>query len=127
MREHPVIGYEMLKGLHFLESSLDGVRHHHEHWDGSGYPDGVKGDGIPLAVRILTVSDALDALTSDRPYRVAMSFPAALRTIEASAGHQFDPAVIRALRSRSGAIAALLTVMGKPRAMPLEVLKEPAV
>jgi putative nucleotidyltransferase with HDIG domain len=127
MREHPVIGYEMLKGLHFLESSLDGVRHHHEHWDGSGYPDGVKGDDIPLPVRILTVADALDALTSDRPYRVAMSFSAAVRTIEAGAGNQFDPTVIRALRSRSAAIAALLTVMGKPRAMPLEALTEPAV
>ena len=126
MREHPVIGYEMLKGLHFLESSLEGVRHHHEHWDGSGYPDGVKGENIPLAVRILTVADALDALTSDRPYRVAMSFPAAVRTIEAGAAHQFDPAVVRALRSRSASIAALLTVMGKPRAMSLEVIKEPA-
>jgi len=127
MREHPVIGYEMLKGLHFLESSLDGVRHHHEHWDGSGYPDGVKGEDIPLAVRILTVADALDALTSDRPYRVAMSFPEAVRRIETGAGNQFDPAVIRALRSRSAAIAALLLVMGKPHAVPLEVLKEPAV
>lgn len=127
MREHPVIGYEMLKGLHFLESSLDGVRHHHEHWDGSGYPDGVKGEAIPLPVRILTVADALDALTSDRPYRAAMSFSAAVGTIEAGAGNQFDPAVIQALRSRSAAIAALLTVMGKPRAMPLQLLKEPAL
>jgi putative nucleotidyltransferase with HDIG domain len=127
MREHPMIGYEMLKGLHFLESSLDGVRHHHEHWDGSGYPDGVKGQDIPLAVRILTLADALDALTSDRPYRLAMSFPAAMRAIEAGAGNHFDPAVIRALRSRSVAIAALLLVMGKPRAVPLEVLAGPAV
>jgi putative nucleotidyltransferase with HDIG domain len=126
MREHPVIGYEMLKGLHFLEPSLEGVRHHHEHWDGTGYPDGVKGENIPVAVRILTVADALDALTSDRPYRVAMSFRAAVRTIEAGAGYQFDPAVIRALRARSAAIATLLTVMGKPRAMSLEVIKEPA-
>ena len=127
MREHPVIGYEMLKGLHFLESSLEGVRHHHEHWDGGGYPDGVKGEDIPLAVRILTVADALDALTSDRPYRNAMSFLDAVHRIEAGAGNQFDPAVIRALRSRSAAIAALLLVMGKPRAVPLEVVKEPAV
>ena len=127
MREHPVIGYEMLKGLHFLESSLEGVRHHHEHWDGGGYPDGVKGEDIPLAVRILTVADALDALTSDRPYRTAMSFLDAVHRIEAGAGNQFDPAVIRALRSRSAAIAALLLVMGKPRAVPLDVVKEPAV
>jgi putative nucleotidyltransferase with HDIG domain len=126
MREHPVIGYEMLRGLHFLESSLDGVRHHHEHWDGTGYPDGVQGEAIPLAVRILTVADALDALTSDRPYRAAMSFPDAAGRIEAGAGKQFDPAVVHALRSRGEAIASLLAVMGKPRAMPRPMLREPA-
>ena len=125
MREHPIIGYEMLKGLHFLESSLEGVRHHHEHWDGSGYPDGVEGEAIPLAVRILTVADALDALTSDRPYRAAMTFSDALGRIEAGAGQQFDPAVVRVLRSRGDAIATLLAVMGKSRAMPVQVLKEP--
>jgi HD-GYP domain-containing protein (c-di-GMP phosphodiesterase class II) len=127
MRAHPVIGYEMLKGLHFLESSLSGIRHHHEHWDGSGYPDGLKGEHIPAAVRILTVADALDALTSDRPYRTAMSFSAAVATIEAGAGIQFDPAVIRALRSHGAAIASLLTVMGKPEAVSLDLLKEPAI
>jgi putative nucleotidyltransferase with HDIG domain len=127
MRAHPVIGYEMLKGLHFLESSLGGIRHHHEHWDGTGYPDGLRGEDIPLAVRILTVADALDALTSDRPYRAAMSFSAAVATIEAGAGIQFDPAVIGALRSHSAAIAALLAMMGKARAMPLDLLKEPAI
>jgi putative nucleotidyltransferase with HDIG domain len=127
MRAHPVIGYEMLKGLQFLESSLRGIRHHHEHWDGTGYPDGLRGDDIPLAVRILTVADALDALTSDRPYRAAMSFSAAVATIEAGAGIQFDPAVIRALRSHSAAIAALLAMMGKARALPLDLLKEPAI
>jgi putative nucleotidyltransferase with HDIG domain len=126
MREHPVIGYKMLKGLHFLESSLTGVRHHHEHWDGTGYPDGLQANDIPIVVRILTVADALDALTSDRPYRRALSFSAAMRTIEAGAGKQFDPAVIRALRARSVAIA-LLTLMVKPRTKALEVLEEPAI
>jgi putative nucleotidyltransferase with HDIG domain len=127
MREHPVIGYEMLRGLQFLESSLDGVRHHHEHWDGSGYPDGINGNVIPLAVRILTVADALDALTSDRPYRAARSFAAALHSIEAGSGKQFDPAVVGALRLRGDAVAALLMVLGKPRAMPLEASREPVV
>jgi putative nucleotidyltransferase with HDIG domain len=126
MREHPVIGYEMLRGLHFLESSLDGIRHHHEHWDGAGYPDGVKGEAIPLGVRILTIADALDALTSDRPYRAAMSFADAVARLEAGAGQQFDPTVVRALRSRGEAIASLLAVMGKLHAMPLQLLKEPA-
>ena len=127
MRAHPVIGYEMLKGLHFLESSLTGVRHHHERWDGTGYPDGLTSVDIPPAVRILTVADALDALTSDRPYRAAMTFSAAVRSIEAGAGRQFDPAVVRALRSRSGAIAGLLMVMSKPRVMPSDVLREPSI
>jgi putative nucleotidyltransferase with HDIG domain len=127
MRAHPVIGYEMLKGLHFLESSLPGVRHHHERWDGTGYPDGLTADDIPLPVRILTVADALDALTSDRPYRTAMSLSAAVRTIEAGSGRQFDPAVIRALLSRSRAIAALLPVMSKPRVVPRDALREPTV
>jgi putative nucleotidyltransferase with HDIG domain len=125
MREHPVIGYEMLRGLHFLESSLDGIRHHHEHWDGAGYPDGVKGEAIPLAVRILTIADALDALTSDRPYRAAMSFADAVARLEAGAGKQFDPTVVRALRSRDEAIASLLAVT-KLHAMPHQLLKEPA-
>jgi HD-GYP domain-containing protein (c-di-GMP phosphodiesterase class II) len=116
----------MLRGLHFLESSLDGVRHHHEHWDGSGYPDGINGNVIPLAVRILTVADALDALTSDRPYRLARSFAEAVTSIAAGAEKQFDPDVVRALRSRGDAIAALLMDMGKPHAMPLEPLTEPA-
>jgi putative nucleotidyltransferase with HDIG domain len=127
MRAHPVIGFEMLRGLQFLESSLGGVRHHHEHWDGSGYPDGLRGEDIPEAVRILTVADALDALTSDRPYRAAMNVAAAVATIEAEAGTQFDPAVVRALRSHSASIAALLTVMGKSRTLPSDLLKEPAI
>jgi putative nucleotidyltransferase with HDIG domain len=126
MREHPVIGYKMLKGLHFLEPSLTGIRHHHEHWDGTGYPDGLRGDAIPVAVRILTVADALDALTSDRPYRRALSFSAAMRAIEAGGGKHFDPAVIRALRSR-GVEIALLTLTVKPRAKTFEVLEEPAI
>jgi putative nucleotidyltransferase with HDIG domain len=127
MRAHPVIGYEMLKGLHFLEASLGGIRHHHEHWDGSGYPDGLRGEDIPIAVRILTVADALDALTSDRPYRTAMSYSTAVATIETGTGTLFDPAVIRSLRANAAAMAALLTAMGKPRAMPFDLLKEPAI
>lgn len=127
IRRHPEIGYEMLKGLRFLEESLPGVLHHHERWDGTGYPDGLKGEDIPLAVRILTVADALDALTSARPYRAALSFPEALRAIEAGAGTQFDPGVVRVLLLRSRGIGALLKILGKPRTTPLEVFAEPVV
>jgi putative nucleotidyltransferase with HDIG domain len=127
MREHPVIGFEMLRGLQFLQPSLTGIRHHHEHWNGSGYPDGLKGEDIPLAVRILTVADALDALTSDRPYRSALGFSVAIRTIEAGSENQFDPAVVRALRSRAVVIMDLLIVMGKLKATPRDVLEVPAI
>lgn len=113
MREHPRIGYEMLRGLHFLEHSLSGVRHHHERWDGSGYPDGLAGRGIPLRVRILSAADVLDAITSDRPYRPGLSFEAALETIVAQKGKQFDPDVVDAFVARADPIKRLLNEMGR--------------
>jgi len=73
------------------------IVHHHERWDGMGYPLGLAGDAIPLAARIFAVADALDALTSDRPYRRAVSEDEALLEIRRHAGTQFDPAVVRAL------------------------------
>jgi putative nucleotidyltransferase with HDIG domain len=114
MRQHPVIGYKMLGGLRFLEPSLPGVLHHHERWDGTGYPSGLKSDVIPVYVRILSLADALDAMTSDRPYRGALSFEVAEQEISKLAGVQFDPAVVDAFRAQAMNIAPLL--MGKPRA-----------
>jgi ribonuclease P protein subunit RPR2 len=72
------------------------VRHHHERWDGSGYPDGLQGEQIPLAARVFAVADTLDALTTDRPYRAAVSWDQARTEIRKGAGTQFDPAVIAA-------------------------------
>src|SRR6202049_2382416 len=77
MREHSRIGHDMLQGLRFLRPSLPGILHHHERWDGGGYPSGLSGTGIPLLVRIIAVADVFDALTSDRPYRQGLSFEAA--------------------------------------------------
>jgi len=74
----------------------DIVRHHHEHFDGRGYPNGKKGDGIPLGSRILAVADAYDAMTSDRPYRSAMSKETAIARLKAASGTQFDPQVVEA-------------------------------
>ena len=108
MREHPVIGYQMLKDVPFLHSSLSGIRHHHERWDGTGYPDTLGGETIPLQVRILSVSDVFDALTSDRPYRQAMSVAEASELIEREAGRQFDPAVVAAFKARKDGIVAIL-------------------
>jgi putative nucleotidyltransferase with HDIG domain len=108
MREHPVIGHQMLKDVPFLHSSLSGIRHHHERWDGTGYPDALGGQTIPMQVRILSVADVFDALTSDRPYRAAMSIAEAMDTISSEAGRQFDPAVVAAFIARTDRIVALL-------------------
>ncbi len=113
MREHPLIGYEMLRDLRFLEHSLPSIRHHHERWDGRGYPDGLAAGAIPLAVRILSVADTFDAITSDRPYRAELSFEAAVDAIVDQKGKQFDPDVVDAFITRADAIARMLTGMGR--------------
>jgi len=107
MRQHPVIGHQMLKDVPFLHSSLSGIRHHHERWDGTGYPDTLGGESIPLQVRILSIADVFDALTSDRPYRDAMSIVEAMDLITREAGRQFDPAVVAAFTARAEGIIAL--------------------
>jgi HD-GYP domain-containing protein (c-di-GMP phosphodiesterase class II) len=93
---HPIIGSEILRDVDFLGEGKLVVRHHHERWDGSGYPDGLSGEAIPLAARVFAVADALDALTTDRPYRPASPFRRAREEIEAGAGTQFDPAMVAA-------------------------------
>ena len=95
MRRHPVIGWEILQEIGFLEEAKLVVRHHHERWDGDGYPDGLAGEDIPLAARVFAVADALDALTTDRPYRNATSIAEARERIRAASGTQFDPAVVK--------------------------------
>ncbi|HEU4656109.1 MAG TPA: HD-GYP domain-containing protein [Capillimicrobium sp.] len=96
MSRHPVIGAQILRGIEFLGEAKSVVRHHHERWDGTGYPDGLAGEEIPLAARVFAVADALDALTTDRPYRPASSLADARAVIAAAAGTQFDPAVVEA-------------------------------
>ena len=101
MRRHVVVGYEILQGIEFLEEAAQVVRHHHERWDGSGYPDGLAGEDIPLAARIFSVVDTLDAMTTDRPYRPSVSIADARSEIVAEAGSQFDPAVVAKLEQIS--------------------------
>jgi HD-GYP domain-containing protein (c-di-GMP phosphodiesterase class II) len=98
VRKHPVIGTEILRDVDFLGEGKLVVRHHHERWDGLGYPDGLAGEAIPLAARVFAVADALDALTTDRPYRPASPFSAAREEISRGAGSQFDPGVVDAYR-----------------------------
>jgi putative nucleotidyltransferase with HDIG domain len=104
MRKHPQTGYNILQNIPFLIPTLDGIRHHHEKYNGKGYPDGLSGDAISLPARILTIVDAYDALTSNRPYRLAFSQEKALEIINQEAGQHFDPKIVQVLAGvlRSG-------------------------
>jgi putative nucleotidyltransferase with HDIG domain len=94
MKRHAPIGAQILAAIEFPYPVAPVVRHHHENWDGTGYPDGLKGEEIPLGARILSVVDCFDALTSDRPYRGRMTEVQALQIILARRGTQYDPAIV---------------------------------
>jgi|GEM_PF-1669730 len=94
MREHPALAYKLLSGVRYLAPALEIPYCHHEKWDGSGYPRGLKGDKIPLAARIFAIADVFDALTSDRVYRKALSREEALEYIREQAGEHFDPRAV---------------------------------
>jgi HD-GYP domain-containing protein (c-di-GMP phosphodiesterase class II) len=98
---HTVLGEQMLEGVSFMSGPcLSVVRSHHERWDGGGYPDGLAGDEIPLGARVFAVADALDAITSDRPYRQQQPWAHAVEEIAYESGRQFDPDVVEAFRER---------------------------
>lgn len=105
VQEHPVMGAEILRPLGLDKRILDIVRHHHERWDGKGYPDGLKGEAIPLLTRIITVADVYDALVSARPYRSALPPKQLSRLLAEDAGHRLDPRLVQ----------VLLACLAKPR------------
>lgn len=94
MRHHPLIGANILKPVTFPWPITPVVRHHHEHWDGSGYPAGLRGEEIPLLARILTVADSFEAMTADRPYREGRSIEEAVEELQRCAGTHFDPRIV---------------------------------
>lgn len=94
MREHPVIGAELVADLDFLAGSADAIKYHHERWDGTGYPEGLVGEEIPLWARIIAICDAWDAMCTDRPYRKALTVQEAILEIKKGSGSQFDPALV---------------------------------
>lgn len=96
MREHPVHGQQILRGIKFLEGAARVVAQHHEKWDGSGYPLGLSADDIDICARIFSVADAFDAITSDRVYRKGKPYEAAAQELDEWAGKQFDPKVVEA-------------------------------
>jgi putative nucleotidyltransferase with HDIG domain len=98
MREHPTHGQQILRGIDFLEGAARVVGQHHEKWDGTGYPAGLRGEEIDLNARIFAVADAFDAITSDRVYRGGRSYEVAVAELEEFAGRQFDPKVVAAFR-----------------------------
>jgi putative nucleotidyltransferase with HDIG domain len=115
IRTHPAAGARLIEPIHSVRPALPYVLHHHERWDGGGYPHGLHGSAIPVEARVLSVADAFDAMTSGRPYRDALSEPDALLEVERCAGSQFDPELARAFltvwsdgfRSTLAAAAAL--------------------
>jgi len=101
MRQHPTIGAEIVREVSFLAEAQAVIRSHHEHWDGTGYPDGLSGKEIPVAARVFAVADALDALTTERPYRPASPLSNARALIREDAGTHFDKDFVDALDSIS--------------------------
>lgn len=99
MKRHTVMGYEIVRQVKQLADMLPGIRWHHEALNGRGYPDGVKGDELPLMVRIIAVADTFDAITTDRPYQDAKEFPKGLEILRKNAGTKYDPLVVDALDS----------------------------
>jgi HD-GYP domain-containing protein (c-di-GMP phosphodiesterase class II) len=95
VERHPVIGVALVDPLGLPAEVSMAIRHHHEWWDGRGYPDGLYGNQIPLAARIVSIADAYDAMTSDRPYRRALSQEIALDELKRFSGVQFDPVLVK--------------------------------
>lgn len=102
IKKHPEIGYYMLKGVRHLSGASEIIRSEHEKYDGTGYPDGLKNERIPIGARIIAVADAYDAMTTDRPYRHALPKKEAVRRLKESAGTQFDPKVVKAFLETIG-------------------------
>jgi ribonuclease P protein subunit RPR2 len=96
IKSHPVVGAKILEPLRFLVREICAVRHHHERWDGTGYPDGLGGEDIPLVARVVTMADVFDAITSNRPYRTALALDEAREEVARGTGTHFDPAVVEA-------------------------------
>jgi putative nucleotidyltransferase with HDIG domain len=97
VEQHVLIGTRILDRMGFLGPEIAIIRHHHERWDGKGYPDGISGDGIPLGARVLAVADAFDAITSERVYHRARDLTEAMELLFEESGHQFNPEAVDAL------------------------------
>jgi len=112
VHNHPTLGASILKSIDGVTHYLPGIRHHHEHYDGSGYPSGLEGNNIPLDARIISIADACDAMTSPRCYRKkALTFKETAQELEYNAGTQFDPELV----------GVFINIMRQPSRMPVEI------
>jgi response regulator RpfG family c-di-GMP phosphodiesterase len=108
MKLHPLVGAELIKNIDYLEQALPVIRHHHERWDGKGYPDGLVGEQIPVMARVVAIADALDAMTSPRNYRTPAGAQQAYDEIVACAGSFYDPMIVKAFQNAWGKILPLM-------------------
>ena len=106
MMLHPVTGAELLSADLFSKEIIKAVRHHHERWDGTGYPDGLAGENIPLPARVIAVADAFDAMTTDRPYRKALSKSDTFKEIIRCSGQHFDPGITKVFVNKQSYVLA---------------------
>ncbi|MDX2152458.1 MAG: diguanylate cyclase [Bryobacteraceae bacterium] len=121
MKIHPVVGAEILERVRFPYPVVPIVRCHHEKWDGSGYPSGLKGEAIPIGARILSAVDCLDALATDRQYRLALPLQKAMEVVKSEAGKAFDPAVVAILERRYVELEAMARARSADSPGPLKV------
>lgn len=110
MRTHPVIGHRILSNLPFLTTASEIVLHHEERFDGTGYPDGLRGEQISFWARLFAIIDTLDAITSDRPYRLGMPFESAQAEIQRMSGTQFDPKAVEAFMAESAVLRRMTSL-----------------
>jgi diguanylate cyclase (GGDEF)-like protein/putative nucleotidyltransferase with HDIG domain len=115
MKIHPIVGAEILREVEFPYPVVPNVRSHHERWDGTGYPDGLRGEQIPIGARILSAVDCLDALASDRQYRRALPLDKAMEQVASEAGKAFDPRVVAVLQRRYVDLERMATEAARPR------------
>jgi len=99
VKQHPMMGAAIVSAVPGMEDTLDCIRHHHERWDGEGYPFGLIREECPLLARLMAVADAMSAMTTDRPYRKALTMDEAIKRLQAGAGSQWDPNCVDAMMS----------------------------
>ena len=118
MKTHTVLGAQIVAPMEFLGEAVDVILNHHERWDGEGYMKGLKGTEIPIAARIFSVVDAFDAMTSDRPYRTAMSVDRAVDEVRRGSGTQFDPEMVEAFTILVAGMDSLAVARRRPSSRP---------